>query len=295
MLHNIAKLPVQKVKHLYLEEAKRKPAHLGHEYIITPKHDGWYGYMDFPECKIRSRAGREIPSLEWLSNKLRGMYKRISSLRGRLIFEILLTDVEEFSELNGILNRKYESADNAYLVVHDFVAEWNPNIIAGTRLEMAREVVNVGKTGELVDINVLNISSDPDVWRRHVEDVWDNDGEGVICKRRLGIYTPDTKNYDLMKIKKKITTELLVVDWEYGRKDSKYKDTVGTLTCTDKAGRIYNISGMSDFQRHEWFGNFMTIKGEVVEVEAMERSSKGKLREPRFKAIRFDKHASEID
>ena len=295
MQHNIAKLPVQKVKHLYLEEAKRKPAHLGHWYMLTEKKDGWYGYMDFPECKIRSRAGREIPSMQWLSDKLRFLYKRLGTLRGRLIFEILLTDVEEFSELNGILNRKYEDASNAHLYVHDFIRNWDPTFAASVRYEIMKEIVSLSRTHELTPAKIYDCTDDVNDWYRYADKVWNRGGEGIICKRELGIYTPDTKNYDLMKIKKKIAAELLVVDWKYGRKGTKYEKILGTITCRDKAGLLYDVSGMSDLQRLEWCKHFDTIKGEVVEVEAMERSSKGKLREPRFKAIRFDKHASEID
>ena len=48
------------------------------------------------------------------------------------------------------------------------------------------------------------------------------------------------------------------------------------------------MSGMADTQRSEWFDNPDSIVGKVVEVQAMEVSKHGVLREPRFKGVRFD-------
>ena len=36
----------QKALHLHLEEAKKSPKHLGHEYMIFEKYDGWFMYVD---------------------------------------------------------------------------------------------------------------------------------------------------------------------------------------------------------------------------------------------------------
>ena len=57
----------QKVLHLHLEEAKKKPKITG-RYIVTEKLDGWYGYIDYLQGewgKVTSSSGREIPSLLW--------------------------------------------------------------------------------------------------------------------------------------------------------------------------------------------------------------------------------------
>ena len=59
--------------------------------------------------------------------------------------------------------------------------------------------------------------------------------------------------------------------------------------CRWKNGGVIYISGMKDSQRHLWWSNPDEIIGKIVQVDAMSESSKGKLREPRFKGIRTDK------
>ena len=63
----------QKALHLFQEQDKKKPKCTGLPYMLFEKHDGWYGYLDFPSCKIHSRALREIPSLVELSNAIRAI------------------------------------------------------------------------------------------------------------------------------------------------------------------------------------------------------------------------------
>ena len=125
------------------------------------KHDGWYGYLDFPACIIHSRAHREIPALKDLSDLIR---KHRPEVKGRLIFEIMIEglEVDSFHELNGILNRKSEQAEDVYLQVHDFIADFNfCKLPAGTRYKFAQEIVGRLGLPQVRLSPVLGISNDP--------------------------------------------------------------------------------------------------------------------------------------
>ncbi len=282
----------QKALHLHLEEAKKNPKHLGHEYMVFEKHDGWYGYVDLPSGIVHSRASRAIPSLQEFSQKLQ---ERLPRTRGRLLFEIMIEGLEydSFSELNGILNRKYEQVDDVYIQVHDFIPQFNVGVDAYTRYKFAEEIVQRIDLPSVRLSPILSISSDPTQWRSSVEKVWEKGGEGVILKRLKAPYSPEKRNFDLMKIKEEVTLDLVVVDMVVGQ--GKYQGTLGALIVQEKNGNKHTVSGMTDAQRDVWWTNKSEIIGKVVEVKAMKKLKDGSLREPRFKAIRFDKNVDEID
>ena len=279
----------QKALHLFAEMEKKKPKCVGQEYAIFEKYDGWYGYLDLAEGVVRSRAGRPIPSCEELSTKIMDSTHR---RHGVAIFEILVHDVTEFHELNGILNRTVGDyiCKDAYVKIHDLVTD--PNLVY--RYRHQHMLSTFGKEcGDVQIARYLDVSSNPNTWQRRVEEVWERGGEGIILKRTEGVFSPDKRNYDLLKIKEEVTVDLLVVDQEEGK--GKYIDVTGALICRDKSGKLHSISGMSDLQRAEWWSTPSLVVNKVVEVKAMKVNADGSLREPRFKAIRYDKTAKDID
>lgn len=282
----------QKALHLFQEMDKKKPKCIGHNYMMFEKHDGWYGYLDFPSCKIHSRAMREIPSLVELSNLIRSKRPQV---KGRLIFEIMIEglEIDSFPELNGILNRKNEQVDDVYLRVHDFIHEWKFDMPANKRFEFAQEIVNRIDLPSVRVSPLIGVSNDPEQWHQVAGEIWQRGGEGLILKRTNGIYMPEKRNFDLMKIKEELTLDLQVVGKFEG--EGKYQGTLGGLIVRDSYGINHRVSGMTDAQRDEWWQDESVIINKVVEIKAMKRLKDGSLREPRFKSIRFDKKVSEID
>lgn len=112
-------------------------------------------------------------------------------------------------------------------------------------------------------------------------------GEGAVLRNPRAVYQPGKRNADIIKIKKGVSFDLKVIGVYEGK--GKYKGTLGGLVCCWKDDRTIEISGMTDAQRHAWWNNPEEIIGKVVQVDAMCESSKGLLREPRFKGIRLDK------
>lgn len=286
-------MEIQKAKHLYLEMDKKKPA-ISSPYMMFEKHDGWYGYLDFPSCVIHSRKHREIPALKELSDLIR---KHRPSTKGRLIFEIMIEgyEVDRFHELNGILNRKSEQAEGVYLQVHDYVEDFQLcKMTAHHRYQFAKEIVRRINLPQVRVSPILGVSNDPTQWQAEAEKIWQRGGEGLILKARNGRYQPAMRNSSLMKIKEEVTVEMLVLDVIEGTGD--HEGMAGKILCKDEVGQKHEI-GMGSAthkERTEWLKNPDVIKGQVVEIKAMKKLKDGSYREPRFKAIRHDKEVHEL-
>ena len=278
----------QKALHFYQEKDKKKPKYIGHDYMLFQKYDGWYGYLE--DGKIYSRAGRLIPSLQHMS---------MPKMKGRMLFEILVKGVTEFHLMNGILNRKSPCRD-AYFKAHDLINDPCESYASRYHTLNIQRMAKSYAAHGITIAQPLGTSSDPLVWQQAAEQVWSMNGEGVILKRLDAPYEAGKRNFNLMKIKEELTLDLLVVGMAMG--EGKYHSTLGKLILRDKSGKEHRVSGMTDVQRHEWWraprGTMKCphpIMGRVVEVKAMKQLKDGSLREPRFKAIRYDKLPAEID
>ena len=280
-------MDVQKALHLHIEEAKKNPKHIGLEYMLFEKHDGWFGYLDFPSCLIHSRQLRPIPSVVELSNKIRS--KRPNT-NGRLIFEIMIEglEIDSFHELNGILNRKREQVEGVYLRVHDFIPDFlHCTMPADKRYKFAEEIVTSLDLPEVIMSPILGVTQDMAEARELCETLWAQNKEGIILKQKDGLYQSGKRNYSLMKIKEEVTLDLRVHDVFEGK--DKYIGTLGGLILKDKNHVLHKVSGMSDEDRDLWWKDPSLIVGKIVEVKAMKKLANGSLREARFKAVRHDK------
>jgi ATP-dependent DNA ligase len=284
---------VQKAKHLYAELEKKKPSCEGIMYAIFEKFDGWYGYIDLDgtdSAWITSRADRAIPSTVGISKLLRGAAPK--GAVGRLIFEITIPSIPDFSTLNGVLNRSKApcQAKGVVLKCHDFIdASTNEFSI---RYGDLKELVSKINLSWVQVAPVLGIGSYKDV-QAIAEQIWALNGEGSIGKALEEPYHAGKRDWSLIKVKEDVDADLLVLGMQEGK--GKYEGTLGALTCRDKAGNLHTISGMTDEQRYQWWTNPDAIIGCVVEIKAMKKLKDGQYREPRFKAVRFDKTVADID
>lgn len=118
--------------------------------------------------------------------------------------------------------------------------------------------------------------------------------EGVVAREEFSSYQAGKRNKSMIKIKKGVSFDLKVTGLEEG--EGKYKGAVGKLICKDKQGKCVRVgSGLTDEQRFNWWSmsGANEILGQIVQIDAMAVSTKGVLREPRFKGIRTDK--TEVD
>lgn len=117
--------------------------------------------------------------------------------------------------------------------------------------------------------------------------VWDRGGEGCVLRDPSAVFQGGKRNQSIIKLKQGLSFDLEVIGVYEGT--GKYQGILGGLQCRWKDNGIINISGMLDSQRRLWWDNPSLIISKIVQVDAMCISSKGLLRECRFKGIRMDK------
>lgn len=283
-------------KALHYSEAVKKKNYIPNTFAIQPKLDGWFVMIDFIDGKwgkLTSRAEREIPSIAYLNEKIEEALQPTQDLR--LIFEATIPDMQ-FHELNGVLNRKYEDAENVVLNLHDIIYLQKPEMPFRDRymfLESVYDDLYTVLQDKVQLIPILAISSQEDVFYYHFNQVTSSGGEGIILKNYNFGYFFGKRNAHLMKIKEEVTKDLAVVGMVEG--EGKYAGTLGALIVQSRDGTKHQVSGMTDEQRTSWWDDRSLIVGQVVEIKAMKELPDGSLREPRFKCVRFDKTLAEID
>lgn len=109
--------------------------------------------------------------------------------------------------------------------------------------------------------------------------------DGIILRDPTGPWVTGARDQYVIKVKPTLRLDLEVIGAVEGK--GKYAGSLGALIIQYK-DTSFQLSGMSDAQRAEWWEEPQRIIGKIVEVEAMSESSKGKLREPRFKGVRHD-------
>ena len=280
---------IQKAKHLYQELDKKKPACLTKRYALFEKYDGWFGYIDLDgtaDTGVTSRAHRAIPALMDVSEALCLAAAKLP--HGRLIFEVTLSDVKDFSTLNGILNRSKApcQAPNVVLKCHDFII--NENHLFESRYQDLRELISNINLPWVQLAPILKIGTYRDAQALAVG-IWQANGEGVILKQVDAPYYGGSRNSTLLKIKEDVDADLHCIGTYPGK--GKYLGMMGGLILVDKEGVEHRVSGMSDKQRAQPD----LFVGKIVEIKAMKKLKDGQYREPRFKAIRHDKTVADID
>ncbi len=265
--------------------------------LASEKLDGVFAfaYVTGTDCFIYSRTGEEYLSLNHLKAELWELAQM--SQCEVIIFEAYAPGVpqptisgwcrdtkEQHLEVDAYIHDilPFEDFKNGYaeLPFIDRAAHlrWSYQRIAASHLHLIeqREIYNY--------VALTNMA----------EAVWAEGGEGVVVRGSYTNYEPGKRNASMLKIKKGVSYDLIVMAVEEGT--GKYQNAVGKLVCHDRNGKVVKVgSGLTDEQRRTWWSPFGydEIVGKIVQVDAMAISSKGILREPRFKGIRHDK--KEVD
>lgn len=111
--------------------------------------------------------------------------------------------------------------------------------------------------------------------------------DGAIFRRLDGGWVQNKSNGDeVLKLKQVLSFDLRVTGIKGGL--GKNAGRAGAISV-DFEGKTLWVNCGTDEERIAWWHVPMLILGQIVEIEAMGRSSNGLLREPRFKGIRHDK------
>jgi len=248
----------KKLVQLALDRDKAKPVF---PMFWSEKLDGCFciAWKDHGKVGIFSRTGEQYTSMKHIEEELCNNVMDDGEL---VIFEAWCPETVQ-STISGWCREQKEQRPQLKAVCHDFITI-NEFVNGGTvpyNERYLKLMVRIGMMGENVYlIKQVRVDS-MEIALELSEDVWKKGGEGGVLRSIYGLYGGA----------------------------GKYKGNLGGLECAWKDGGIINISGMTDAERGLWWSTPHTIIGKVVQVDAMCLSSKGLLREPRFKGVRTDK------
>jgi hypothetical protein len=291
-------VPIQKVKHVHLEQQKKKP-NLSFTGMVSIKYDGWYIYFDYYKDEWTgpyTSSGRLCPALRWLLPQVKKNFKPYNGTNYRLIAEGIIPG-EDFYYTNG----KFNTSQNGYL--EERAVLYFHDLVPFDSFLYPRQQVSMTRYGVLADIlesihepyfNLLPlevVSADIKVWEKVAERAWDNEEEGVVIKRADGLYLPGEKCSELSKLK---------LDDDFDLECIKFYKTIGekgnenwNMDLIDKYSTIVPVR-IGKHTDIDYFQNHNPI-GQVVSIKCMKKNKDGSYREPRFKCLRPDKHLSQID
>lgn len=265
--------------------------------IVQEKLDGVFviAYVDKEEnCSFYSRTGEEYVSMGHLKEDFVKLAKNTGL--SFFLFEAYNPNYPQ-SVISGWCRDTKATHDKLWAYIHDvftyeeFLGEQKPS-------PYEKRFNRLYCTGG----SYFYLFLMPDRFIGNIEDLLDykeeveaKGGEGVIIRDPDSCdYYPGKRKDNLIKWKKTLTFDLRVVGVSNGKGKGKYRNICGRLICQDSAGKEIHVgSGLTDEQRKTWWEDPSLILGKIVEVEAMCLSTKGILREPRFKGIRHDK--AEVD
>ena len=252
---------------------------LARSFIIQPKYDGvWVAIL--PTGAVISRVGKPITSLPpALVDRLRDKFLVV-------IGEALVLD-KPFAYSSGQVRRKTTSADLT-VVVHDAVCwdRWQEGEDDETPYESRlREVMTMWPdlaTGRLAN------PKDAAALQALGQDWASKDGyDGVIAKDPKAYYRRRRSDRGEAVKYKGIQSETFeVVGATVVQQPTKLG---GYITVAVGDGKTTDVgSGLTQAQLKALQQNPVSWNGNLAEVEFMERTEDGKLREPRFLGLRAD-------
>jgi DNA ligase-1 len=293
IIHKAVELAKVKTKR---RKELEQPGYLAKNYIAQPKHDGCNTVMKFyPDGTVETTSRTGEPNRA-MGRAERALWPRLADRLMPSCGLVVLGEAwwpgkDQFSEISGHFRRHSES-DRLRLVAFD--------ALTMTEFEAGRSDVGylnrlkrLGAAAEWPDSNPdpaqlirsYSVSTDPhELCARFV----DKGGyDGIIYRDPDGTWEAGRgTNGELIKIKRKLSFDLRVTATYEGL--GKNKGRVGAIGVSFRGATLRCNAG-TDAEREAWFADPSLIVGKIVEVEAMDFSSEGLLREPRYKGIRHDK------
>jgi ATP-dependent DNA ligase len=286
--------------HKKLQAVLAAPGYLEKNYIAQPKYDGcnMIVILDGENTRALSRTGEVVKSCEHIIMAL-STFPGVE--RGVFLGECWCPDLP-FPDISGLFRRQKMTEDSARLQMavfdHLTVEEFEAGHSDFAYEERVRRMPQ--------HMKAITQGNAP-VWLAgsfgHIAETWQNTTaqdvcnklvdaggyDGLILRNPFGTWTRGSGTTgEIIKIKRKLSFDLAIIGMEEGK--GKHKGRLGALVVSFKGKYLRVGTGFSDMTRDEWWNiPHRSPVGLIAEVEAMDYSSDGLLREPRFKGIRFDK------
>lgn len=270
--------------------------------LASEKLDGVYGLVvcTLTDTFIFSRTGEEYLSLNHLKPEFQALFK--STKKPVFICELYTQAIPQ-PVISGWCRDKKEQHEDIHAYVHDnlsllqFVEGTTADTYEIREAHLCDSFFNSRYFGKYPHIHFIpqRYITNKELLDEYARAIWDKGGEGVVARFVDAPYRAGKRNAEMIKIKKGVSFELRVVTTEEGT--GKFSGMVGNLICEDAAGKQIKVgTGMTTKERVHWWcdpSGWEDIIGKIVTVDAMSVSTKGVLREPRYKGVRTDK--KEVD
>jgi ATP-dependent DNA ligase len=252
----------------------------GKRFLAQHKYDGCYAVVDVDAGVVRSRTGEFVRSMPHVVEELRAQ-----GYAGHVVMGEAWTEGYDFSVLSGMFRTHAPQPDLGFVVFDILTNEewgagetsvpyrirwlkrpWVPNASGKVSLARTYPPGSYGHPQALCDDLVKRGGYDGLILR-------DPEGGWKVGSGTTG---------EIVKVKRKLSFDLRVtaVHVDVGAKTGR---PVYSLSVDFRGRELRVGSGMP----HN-LSECPTV-GNIVEVEAMDHSSDGLLREPRLKGIRYDK------
>lgn len=250
------------------------------EYIMMPKYDGCLAIIT-PDGVI-TRTGEAITSIPQC------LEDAAKLLPDHVIFGEVYKYDTPFKEISGAF-RRHRPQPGLFVMVFDAVPfdDWKagkcdkPYIERYTAL---KEAWHRTPTPSLIVAPALDLGAPQGFANAMVRQ---GGYDGAIIRRKDAPWTTGaSKNGEAIKVKPVQSLDLEVHGWYRGK--GKHAGRAGGITVLYKGVQTDVGTGFSDQERQDIADAGQAPCG-VAEVEFMELTADGKLREPRFKGWRFDK------
>lgn len=249
------------------------------DYVMMPKYDGCLAIIT-PDGVI-TRTGEPIRSIPQCSQAVAEV------LPGHVVFGEVYKFDTPFKDISGSF-RRHKPQPDLLVVVFDAVPfkDWlaakcdKPYI---ERYAALKEGVLRTPTPSLIVAPALDLEA-PQGFANALVATGGYDG-AIIRRKSAGWATGASKNGEALKVKPVKSLDLRAVGWFAGR--GKHEGRGGGIFVEYRGVKTQVGTGFSDDEREE-----IAIQGtrdRIAEIEFMELTADGKLREPRFKGWRHDK------
>lgn len=257
------------------------------EYIMMPKYDGCLAIVVADDTgHVLTRTGEPITSIPHVLAQARKL------LPGYVIFGEAYKFDTPFKDISGAF-RRHAPQDDLIVVAFDAVpvADWRAGKCDESykaRLARLREAWHASPVPEIIVAPASGAGASQGFANALVAK---GGYDGAILRRADAPWTVGaSKNGEAIKVKPVQSLDLRA--WAVYPGKGKHANRAGGITVVYRGVETNVGTGFSDAERE-----YLTLhgcKGLIAEVEFMELTSDGKLREPRFKGWRFDKYAPDV-
>lgn len=275
-------------EYFYLSETKFD----GYRLIFVPRQDGdgW---------RALSSSGKPLHNTELVEEELKKLDPKCEFVHDGEAFS------KSWNHVSSIVTTESEHEDREDLVFKRFdcipFEEWSGEFetILIDRKGIMHDQMKRVETEYVEDIDYRFVETKEEI-NSHAEEIIEDGGEGTIIKNPLKTYS-FSRGDGWSKVKIEDTYDMVVVEGHSG--NGRLSDTLGSVTVVPHDSEVRkdrlpegvhsNVGGgFSDSRRDDFWEMYQEdeLKGTVIEVDCLTVTPDGRLREPRFKRLREDKH-----